>query len=830
MVKYSISLAEAFKLALKHHQAGEFLQAEEIYQWILSNDPENAEANHLLGVLAYQKGKHELAVHLIAKAIMKDSGNASYLNNLGLALEALGKLDEAVTAYREAFAIKPDYIDAYNNLGHVLQAQGRLDEALTAYQQVLAIKPDYAEVHNNRGVILQSQGRFEEALAAYQQSLAIKPGYAEAHNNRGNILQALGRLEEALAAYEQAIAIKPDYAGAHNNRGHVLQIQGRHDQALASYQQAIAIKPDYAEAYINRGNLFLEQGSHEDALAAYQHAIAINPEHAGAHNNLGSALITQGRFDEALTEFQRAIELNPGFADAFNNLGNVLETRCLFEEALTAYEQALAINPRHADAHNNRGIVFQALGRHGEALESYQQAIAIEPGFADAHNNRGNALQAQGRLDEAVAAYRHVLTLRPGDARIYSNLLLCLNYQADVDGRKLFAAHREYDTRFAAGLIEGTLSHPHTKDTDRRLRIGYVSPDFYRHPVASFIEPLLAAHNHRAFEVICYANVTAPDAVTERLQKLADKWHNIAGLSDEQVAELVREDTIDILVDLAGHTGGNRLLVFARKPAPVQVTYLGYPSSSGLSAMDYRLSDDWIDPPGMTEAFHSEELVRLPGGSLCFQPQLSGPGVSPLPDLSPGNVTFGSFNNAVKVVPEVVAQWSQLLQALPGSRLLMKGKQLGDRETIERYQNMFERQGVAPERLEFVGWIPSSEEHLALYNRVHIALDTFPYNGCTTTCEALWMGIPVITLAGNDSRSRVGVSILKQAGLEDCIADSPEAYIEIAKDLANNINKLQQVRAGLREKMQQSPLLDAAAFTHKLESAYRDMWNRWCNT
>jgi len=827
-IKYSVSLAEAFKLGLKHHQAGQLQQAEEIYQWILENDAENAEAYHLLGVLKHQAGKHEVAAELISRAILKDENQASYFNNLGLALQALGRLQEALMTYQQAITLKPDYTDALNNLGHALQAQGMHEDALAAYERVLALKPDYAEMHNNRAIVLKTLGQFEQALAAIQQALSIKPDYAEAYNNRGIILQTQGRLAEALAAYEQAISIKPDYAGAHNNRGHVLHSQGKFEEALAAYRQAVAIKPDYADAYTNQGNLFLAQGNHGEALTAYQRAITINPDNAGTHNNLGSVMIFLGRFEEALAEFQQAINIKPDFADAQNNLGNVLETLGRFDEALAAYEQALAINPNHADAHNNRGIVFQAMGMHEEALACYQQALAIEPDFADAVNNLGNALQAQGLIDEAMAAYRQVMVLRPNDARVFSNLLFCLNYDTNVDAQTLFAMHREYDTRYAAGLANAAPPHSNEADPKRRLRIGYVSPDFYRHPVASFIEPLLATHDHGAFEVVCYSNVTTPDAVTERLQKLVDKWHNITGTPDEQVAQLVRADGIDILVDLAGHTGGNRLLAFARKPAPVQVTYLGYPSTSGLSAMDYRLSDAWTDPPGLTEAWHSEELMRLPGGFLCFKQPDTSPVISHLPALAPGNVTFASFNNAVKISPDVIALWSKLLQALPDARLLMKGKQLGDRQTVARLLSQFEQNGISADRLEFMSWIPSSEEHLALYNRVHIALDTFPYNGTTTTCEALWMGIPVITLQGNESRSRVGMSILKQVGLDDYIADSPEAYIDIAKGLATDTSKLQTLRSGLREKMMQSPLLDAKAFTQSVESAYRAMWERWC--
>jgi predicted O-linked N-acetylglucosamine transferase (SPINDLY family) len=820
--------ADAIKLALQHHQAGRLQQAEQIYQAILSVDPDHAEANHLLGVLAHQAGKHAVAAQYIARAILKDGNQAPYYNNLGRVLQAQGRLEEALMTYQEAIAINPDYVDAHNNRGVVLQIQGRLEEALAAYERVLAVKPEYADVHNNRGSVLQAQGRYEEALAAYQQALAVKPDYAEAYNNRGNALQAQGKYEEALAAYQQALAIKPDYAGAHNNRGVVLQAQGRFDEALAAYRQAITIQPDYTEAYNNRGNALQAQGKYEEALAVYQQALAIKSDHAGTHYNRGNVLLALGRLEEALAAYEQALAIQPDYADAHNNRGITLETLGRLEEALAAYEQALAVRPGHADAHNNRGVVLQIQGRLEEALAAFQRVLELEPGFADAHNNRGNALSAQGRLQEAMAAYRQALAVKPDFHQACSNMLFCMNYDAGIGAQALYAAHREWDARFAAGLVNGTPRHTNMPDPERRLRIGYVSPDYYRHPAASFIEPLLAAHDRRSYGVVCYSNVTRPDAVTARLQKLADRWRTITGMSDEQVAALVREDGIDILVDLAGHTGGNRLRVFARKPAPVQVTYLGYPSTTGLSVMDFRLSDGWIDPPGLTDAYHSEEIVRLPRGSVCFQPPASSPAVADIPDIIPGRIIFASFNNAAKVTPEVVALWSEVLHAVPEARLILKARQLGDRETVQRLRGLFEHEGVAADQLDFASWIPDSEAHLAFYNRAHIALDTFPYSGCTTTCEALWMGVPVITLAGQESRSRMSLSILKQVGLDNCIAESPAAYIGIARTLAADTRALQRVRAGLRRQVQMSSLLDAEGFARAVESAYRGMWRRWC--
>ena len=828
MSKNSLNVDAAIKLALDNHQAGNLQQAEHIYKSILKDIPDHAEANHLLGVLAHQKGKHDLAIQLIAQAIVKDGDQAKYYNNLGLALEAQGNHNEALATYRTAIEVNPEYVEAYNNLGRVLQGRGDLDQALQVYQKTLSLKPDYAETLNNLGVILQARGRHKEAIAAYQNAIRIKPDFSEAHNNLGNTFQGLGMLEQALAAYQQAIAIKPDYAGAHNNRGVVLQLQGKLEEALAEFKQAIRLKPDYTDAHNNLGNALQALGRYQESLDEYQRAMTSRPNDAWAPFNRGIVLHAMGRFDEAIASYRRALAINPRYADVHNNMGNALEAQGKLEEAMDAYQQAINIKPDHTDALNNMGVVLHTLGNYRGAVSALDDAIRIDPGFADAHNNRGNTLQAQGRLQDSLAAYRQAIALKPDFYRAHSNLLFGMNYDPGIDAVAMLAAHREWDQRYATGLAVNRTDYANTREPGRRLRIGYVSPDFYQHPVASFIEPVLAAHDHQVFEIICFSNVHHTDHVTERMQKYADKWFDTAGMTDDQVVALVRAEKIDILVDLAGHTAGNRLMVFAHKPAPVQITYLGYPNTTGLTAMDYRLSDAWTDPPGTSESQYSEAIIRIDGGSLCFKPLDPSPDILPIGEIIPGEITFASFNNAPKVNPHVIALWARVLQAVPGARLLMKSKQLDDRQTVERFQKLFSEQGITMDRLEFISWLPSGKEHLALYNRVHIGLDPFPYNGCTTTCEALWMGVPVITLAGEVTRARVGGGILRQMGLDELVAESPEAYIEIARGLATDVARLQDLRMSLREKMLQSSLLDAPGLTRNVETKYREMWQRWC--
>lgn len=353
--------------------------------------------------------------------------------------------------------------------------------------------------------------------------------------------------------------------------------------------------------------------------------------------------------------------------------------------------------------------------------------------------------------------------------------------------------------------------------------MGYVSPDFHAHSVAYFIEPVLARHDPAAVETYCYAEVAQPDAFTEHMKTLAAHWRGTFGRSDDEVADMIRNDAIDILIDLAGHTAHNRLAVFARRPAPVQVTYLGYPNTAGLPQMDYRLTDAAADPPGQ-EVYYTESLVRLPQGFLCYAPPHESPAVGPLPAATGGCITFGSFNALPKMNNEVIALWARVLQSVPGARLILKNKSLQDAKTCERYRQHFH----PPERIELLGWLDDPADHLSIYHRVDIALDTFPYNGTTTTCEALWMGVPVITLAGERHAGRVGLSLLTQLGLTELIAKTPDEYVRLAVALAGNRERLAALRAGLRERMRRSPLCDAQSFTRDLEAAYREMWHKWC--
>lgn len=780
------------KQAVQYHQAGRLSQAETLYMEVLHFDPHNTDALHLRGVLAHQTGRSDIAVDYISKAIARNRRVADFHNNLGLALQALGRFGEAVASYREALKLRPDFAEARNNLGNTLRDQGRMDEAVTCYREALRLKPGYPEAHYNLGTALQAQGALDEAVASYREALGLNPAYAKALNNLGAALQMQGKPDEAVACYREALRLNPGHADAHYNLGAALQVQGRLDEALASYREALRLKPALPDACYHMGVLFHAHGYPEEAVASYREALRLNPGHAKAHNNLGAVLQIRDNLDEAEAQYREALRLEPGFAEAHKNLGGLLQSQ----------------------------------GRLSEAIACFRQAVELKPDYHEARNNLATALDFCGRREEAIEAYRELMRLKPDYASAHSNYLMCIHYSPAYSREALFQEALAWGERHAPPELR--MSPPaNDPDPERRLRIGYVSADFRTHPVGYFIEAVLGAHDKSQVEVFCYANQRQNDEVTERLRQFADHWEDISALSDDEAANLVRRDGIDILIDLSGHTGHNRLQLFARKPAPVQATWMGYYATTGVRAMDYIIADRFVLPPE-EERFFVEKPVRLPDSYLCFTPPRLNIEVSSLPALAVGYVTFGCFNSIVKITPEVVRLWAGILRAVPNSRLFLKAMALGASSVCDRYQQMFAEHGIHPDRLTFSGGAPRAEM-LAAYNQVDIGLDPFPFTGGTTTVEALWMGVPVVSLKGDRFAGHVSESILATAaGLAEWVAESEEAYVAKAVGWAADLARLAELRKTLRQRLVNSPLCDGNGFTRGLEAAYREMWRGWC--
>ena len=674
-------------------------------------------------------------------------------------------------------------------------AAGRLAEAEAIYRQILAVEPRHVDALQFLGILAHQVGRSDVAVEMLLAAIVLAPGVPALHSNLGEAYRKLGRFAEAAAALRRAVILKPDFPEAHYNLGCTLTDEGRLDEAICAYREAIRLKPELAEAHSNLGNALRDKGSPDEAIAACRRAIALRPDFADAHGNLGNALRDHGDPDGAISAYRRAILLKPDFADA----------------------------------HSNLGAALTETGDPAAAIAACRRALQIQPNLAAAHNNLGIALAEAGQLHEAIAAYRRALHLKPDFAEAHSNLLYHMHCPPASDAEGLFREHCRWAEIHARPLENHGGPHANDRNPERRLRIGFVSPDFRNHPVAFFLEGLLCACDPSQLEVFCYANLGRGDEVTERLRKHVHAWRNIVGLKDAEAAALVRQDGIDILIDLAGHTAGNRLLLFARKAAPVQVTFLGYCDTTGMNAVDYRLTDHHADPAGATEPLHTERLVRLPRTAWCFRPLEPSPEVTPLPALSSGHIIFGCFNARRKVTDEALSLWSRLLNEVPGSRMLLKGSGYSGSSVQEHIRATLASAGIAPERVEFLGRTPKVAEHLAAYRHMDIALDTFPYSGTTTTCDALWMGVPVVTLAGRTHASRVGVSLLTNAGLTDLIAATADDYIRIAMQLASDVRRLTRLRSGLRDRLKTSPLMDASSYARAMEQAFRGMWRAWCD-
>jgi protein O-GlcNAc transferase len=635
-----------------------------------------------------------------------------------------------------------------------------------------------------------------------------------------------GRLQEAEQTYRQILARWPNHPDTLYNLGLLARQVGRNDAAVDLLRRAIAGKPDWAEAHCHLGHALIGKEQLDERIAAYARAVALKPSYAEAHTNLGIALVDKQELDEAIAAFRHAVACVPDSPEFQMNLGNALMAHGKLAEAVAAFRQAIVLRPNFAEAHNNFGNAMLALGRPGDAIAAMRQAIAYKPAYSEAHNNLGNALKDQGQLEEAIAAYRRAISLRPDYAEAHSNLIYAMHLHPSCDAKSIVEEHRRWNTQHAEPLKQFIPFHTNDRSPERRLRIGYVSPDFFQHPVGRFLLPLLEHHDKNQVQIFAYSQVQLPDAMTQRLRLYSDQWRNIVGLSDAQTADLVQQDQIDILVDLTMHTAGNRLLVFAHKPAPVQVTYLAYCSSTGLETIDYRLSDPYLDPPGGDESSYSERTVRLPETYWCYQPGTFSLEINSLPGSGPDHIVFACLNNFCKVNEQALKCWIEILKAVPNSQLLLHAHQGSHRQ---RVRERFGREGIEPNRVRFEGSLPLSD-YFRLYHGIDIALDTFPYGGGTTTCDALWMGVPVISLVGNTAVGRGGLSILTNAGLPKMAARSREEYVRLAIELANDIPRLRNLRLSLRQRMQDSPLMDAPRFARHVEQAYRQMWRTWCKT
>jgi predicted O-linked N-acetylglucosamine transferase (SPINDLY family) len=754
----------------------------------LQADPDHAAAWHLLGVVATHRGRPEQALELIGRALARAPREGPFHLNLGVAYQALSRMEEAEQSFRRAVELAPRLAEGHNNLANALHARGASAEARSHWGRALDLQPVYADAHHNLGSALVDAGEIEPAVQHLQMAVQLRPGFAPGHVRLGTALLRLGRAPEAAESFRRALALCPDAIDALCGLAHALLRLNNLAGVESTLQQALERAPDRSEA----------------------------------HNQLGELLGNLGRLDEALEHFQKAVDIDPDRAEARYNLGEALQRRRRLGPAEAHLREALRLRPWFLPAWSALGYGLLQQGRFDDALELADEAVRRNRESAQLHVARGEALSQAGRVSEAIAAFRQALRLDPQAEIAHNCLLNTLQFDPDTTSAELLAEHSRWaEARQQVEPLGSAAGHD--PDPDRVLRVGYLSGDFRQHVLHHFVEPVLAHHDPREVEVFAYADVIAPDAVTARLRGLVPHWRSLCGLPDEAVARQVLADRIDLLVDLGGHTG-TRLGVFARRPAPVQLTWLGYPSTTGLEAIRYRLTDAVADPPG-EPVCHTEELVRLPDGFCCYDPPREAPEVNPLPAASAGFVTFGGLHKLAKYNDRVFDLWCAVLRALPAARLLLFRDGLRG-PTAERVREEFTRRGIAAERVRLEHGV-DHPSFLAIYRQIDVSLDTLPWSGHATACEALWMGVPTLTLLGDRHAGRMVASVLTQVGLREFVARSPEEFVARAVTLAGDPDRLAGLRAGLRDRVRSSPLGDAATFTRRLEETYRQLWRRW---
>jgi len=778
--------------------------------------------NEAAGRLKEALENYDRAIHL-----KPDLGRAHF--NRGNILLELDDPKGALDAYASALVHKPDSAAAYFNSGNAHMRLAQHAQAIVAYEKALTLKPDFVDAEVAKGAALQDLKRTEDAVTSFRRALAIKPDYAEAHYNLGGALEELGKLDDAVGALQKAIEIKNDYTEAHVRLGALFYELGRFDEAVESYSKALKIQPERVEALNNHAAALVKLGQADAAVESYQRALELEPEQAEILSNLGVVQKRLGKFDDAAASYRRALAISPDFAEAHNNLGTVLHKLGRIDEALQSYKHALKIDPENADALNNLGILQNQLGQLEAAAASFRRSLESNPGCMDALSNLGSVLADLGQLESAAESYRRALEIDPGHTIAHSNMLFTHNYLAEQSSLELLGEAQRFGEVVAQKAIPYTTWN-NTRDPTRCLRVGVVSADLRQHPVGYFAENTLTTLARQAagrLELFAYSNYHEADATTSRIKASCEGWHDVYGISDDRLAQLIHEDGVDILIDLSGHTGDNRLPMFAWKPAPVQVTWLGYFATTGVAAIDYLIADPWTLPESEESSF-SETIWRVPETRLCFTPPAILLNVTPPPVLANGHITFGCFNNLTKMNERVVALWARILAAIPNSRLYLKARALGEAAVQQSVMKRFAEHGIDPQRLTLETYVPRAN-YLEAYNQIDIALDPFPYTGGTTTVEALWMGVPVLTLAGRQFLARQGLGLLMNAGLPEWVASDQDDYLSRAIAHASDTQRLASLRAGLRQQVLASPIFDASRFARHFETALRGMWEKWCH-
>ena len=785
--------SEQLARAAQAARDGRVAEAETLYLRVLATEPDNAEALRGLGALEFQTGRYDSAERRARRLLLLRPRDPAIHFGLGLVLHRRGQSEEAAQAYHSALALNPSHVGALIALAELYRAQRRFDAAVAFARQAVAADSGNSEACNLLGSALQGQGHAQEAVQWFETAARHRPADARVQYNLGVALQSLERIDEALRAYRQAVHLDPKLMEARNNLGLLL----------------------------------VDEGDSTEAIAHLEVAVGLAPQSAVARNSLGRALYDVGRCQDALGQFEHALQIDPGYAEAVANIGAVQRALGQPAAALATLERALALKPDLADAHGNRSMVLRDLGRIDEAAESALRAIAARPDEAVFHLTLALTHSDRGFHNEALESCRRAMALEPGSATLHRQFLGLLLYNPQPTAPERFAEARRFGARFDGLSPAGAVFADRLRDPERRLRIGYLSSDLRAdHPVARNLRPIFSHHDRSRFEIFGYPEITAPDQTTAEFQRHTDGWRPTTGIGDEELARTIRKDEIDILVFLAGRFDQNRPQVAAYRAAPIQISFHD-PGTSGLTDMDYLIADRILVPPHGSERF-TERVLRLPH-FYVHDPLEAAPPVRPLPLLAGRGALFGCFNNPGKLSDDCLALWARVLKELPQARLLLKFRNWYQSEVLRRrVAGAFEQGGVSADRLIMIEADRPGVHHLEIYNEVDVALDPLPFTGSTTTFEALWMGVPVITLAGDSMISRWTASMLDAVRLGHLAAATPAAYVAAAAELVSRPERLAALRTSLRARVAASPLCDGRGRTRQIERLYRAVWRHAC--
>lgn len=737
-------------------------------------------------------------------------------------------LPQAKKHLQKLCKIEPNDFHAWYSLGSINGQLGKFNDAIKALHKALRIDSSSTEALAILGLAFFSAERYEEAITTYKKLIKIEPDNIDALINISAAYLVLEECEQAILPLQQSLKIKQT-STALANLGKALHGTGNDNDAQAQLEAALNLEPSSLEALMIMGEISHEQHDYEQALKYYEATTQHHPDVAKAWNNKGLVLYDSGQYVEAISSLQFALKLKKNYLSAMLNLGLCYGAQENYNKAEDVFKRCIDIEPRSAKSHLHLGMIQQHQGNSKLALSSLDITLKLEPDNALAYNEKGGIYLNMGCYKESMQQYQKAYELSNKKSSnqhfAMDNLLFGMNYDSENSKEDIYLAHKAWGEQIEKKTTQNI--HNHRKHNNK-IRIGYFSSDFRTHSVAYFIEPIIAHHEQKEFEIFCYANVLKPDESTKRLQAISNHWRDTRHMTDEVLHQQIIDDEIDILIELMGHTADNRLCVMADKPAPVQITYLGYPNTTGLSSIDYRIVDEITDPQSDGE-YNTETLSRLPDCFLCYQPSIEAPSVKNTPAQENNFITFGSFNNLTKITDDVVRTYSEILSVTAGSKLILKNRSFRDSDIRDRFIKLFANNDIDSSRLILLASTPTTAAHLELYNTIDIALDTFPYNGTTTTCEALHMGTPVITYLGDRHAARVSASLLTAIGHKELIAGSEKDYIRLAVELAEDTERLKSYNENLRTDMLKSPLCDAISFTKDLEGLYKKIWENYCS-